>query len=269
MVSMDGASPATFDRLRADSTLADVVERLGRVREWRRRQPPERRPGVAIVSVLMRDWIEELPEMVRLARRLEVDSLALSHVIGFNERWRASNLKHDPDLSDRMFLEAARVAAEVGLRVGFPSAFSPAVQAEIQALGLDRIPPALERVPHVPDIPSPPGRRTHCKYLWREAFIAINHDVSPCCGQGRPTVGNLDTREDLKAIWNVPIYARFREQMAAGDPHPICRVCPFLAQFGGGEYAAAEFDRDYGYWARGKPGQPREGRIPAAGTGAP
>ncbi|HKB14478.1 MAG TPA: SPASM domain-containing protein, partial [Planctomycetota bacterium] len=253
MISMDGATPKTFARLRAGSTLEDVLARLDRIKEWRRGQPRERRPEVAICCVLMRDWIEELPEMVRIARRAEVDGVAFAHVIGFNDRWRRSNLKHAPELSDRMFLEAARLAAELRVRLELPAAFSPAVQAEIESLGVHHLPPAMERVPHVPDLPAPSRRRTHCKYLWRETFVTFNHDVAPCCGQGRPVMGTLDSGEDLQSIWNRPLYAEFRERMAAGDPHPVCKACPFLAMWGGGDYAAADFDRPYGYWAAGKP----------------
>ena len=239
-VSMDGASRETCNALRHPSDFDDVVSRLRTVLAWRESLPPGQRPEVWIESTVMAQWIDELPEMVRLAAELRADGLGVAHVIAYNERWEKSHLRHQPERSDAAFRAAAAEAARLGVSLSLPKLFLTGENLSLTA------PPALPLVPRVAVSSAPEGARYYCKYLWREAFIAINGDVAPCCGLGRPVVGNLRERFDLGALFMDPVLVGMREGTITGDLHPACAACPQLAMYGGVDYDAASFRGRYG-----------------------
>lgn len=239
-VSMDGASPRTFNMLRAPSDFDDVVARLRTVAEWRAGLAPEERPTVRIESTVMAQWIDELPAMVRLAHELSVDGLGVAHVVAYNEHWERSNLRHQPEHSDAMFRAAAAEARRLGISLHLPKLFTSGENLSFDA------PPAFPLRPRVETPPIPTGDRlTYCQYLWREAFVAINGDVAPCCGLGRPVVGNLREQPDLRAIFADPVLVQMREGTMTGELHPACAKCPQLAMFGDVSYEVASFRGTY------------------------
>jgi MoaA/NifB/PqqE/SkfB family radical SAM enzyme len=239
-VSMDGASPKTFNVLRAPSDFDDVVGRLRLVAEWRAGLAPEERPTVLIESTMMSQWIDELPAMVRLAKELRVDGLGVAHVVAYNEHWERSHMRHQPAHNDAMFREAAAEARRLGLNLHLPKLFTTGENLSVQA------PPAfpLRAKVEVPEVPVD-GRPTFCHYLWREAFISIDGDVAPCCGLGRPVVGNLRKNPDLRAIFQDPVLVGMRAGTLSGELHPACAKCPQLAMFGNVSYADASFRGTY------------------------
>ena len=239
-VSMDGASKSTFNVLRFPSDFDDVVARLRLVRDWRRGLPPEQRPEVWIESTVMAQWIDELPQMVHLAHELQVDGLGVAHVVAYNDMWEKAHLRHQPDQSDQRFREAAAAAARLGVSLSLPKLFGTGENLSHTA------PAPLPLVPKVATPPAPTGNRFYCKYLWREAFVAINGDVAPCCGLGRPVVGNLRRNFDLGAIFMAPELVGMREGTLDGDLHPACARCPQLAMYGNVDYRAADFRGRYG-----------------------
>lgn len=240
-VSMDGASPATFNKLRAPADFDEVVGRLEVLRDWRRGLTPEERPEVWVMSVLMLQWIDELPDMVRLLAELEIDGLGCGHLIALNKHWEASRPSQDPARSDKALREAARVARELGVSVSLPALFD----GEDVSYTTDPVHPIIPKV----DVPARPqdDRPYYCKYMWRELFVALNGDVSSCCGLNRPVIGNLREDFDLKKHFNDEAAVQMREGMMTGALHAACRACPQLAMFGGGtSYAEASFSDSYG-----------------------
>jgi len=239
-VSMDGASPKTFNVLRAPSDFDDVVGRLRLVAEWRAGLALEERPTVLIESTMMSQWIDELPAMVRLAHELRVDGLGVAHVVAYNEHWERSHMRYQPERCDAMFREAAAEARRLGLTLHLPKLFTTGENLSFEA------PPAfpLRAKVEVPEIPKD-GRPTFCHYLWREAFISIDGDVAPCCGLGRPVVGNIRANPDLRAIFADPVLVGMREGTIDGNLHSACAKCPQLAMFGDVSYEDASFRGTY------------------------
>jgi MoaA/NifB/PqqE/SkfB family radical SAM enzyme len=259
-VSMDGASPKTFNMLRAPSDFDDVVARLRVVADWRAGLAPELRPAVRIESTAMAQWIDELPAMVRLAHELRVDGLGVAHVVAYNEHWERSNLRHQPEHSDAMFREAAAEARRLGISLHLPKLFTTGENLSFEA------PPAFPRRDKV-ELPATPrdGRPTYCQYLWREAFVSIDGDVAPCCGLGRPVVGNIRANPDLRTIFADPVLVQMREGTLSGDLHPACAKCPQLAMFGDVAYADASFRGTYAALADHRRSKEERARKPQAG----
>jgi radical SAM protein with 4Fe4S-binding SPASM domain len=86
---------------------------------------------------------------------------------------------------------------------------------------------------------SGPPRHT-CKFLWNELFVNVSGDVTPCCIQGRPVVGNVH-KGALSEIWNNEPMREMRERLLVGDPIPCCKDCNYNTQLGQGTYREDTF----------------------------
>ncbi|MFQ5503758.1 MAG: radical SAM/SPASM domain-containing protein [Planctomycetota bacterium] len=239
IVSMDGASKRTFNYLRHPSDFDDVVSRLAMVQAWREALPMAERPQVVIASVLTLQWVDELPDMVRLAARLGVDELAVGHLIAYSQHWRESQPAVEPERTDRALGAASEEARRLGISVLLPRLFSTGEDVSYRTAA------SLPLEPKVEQFEAPDNKKYWCKYVWREAWIALDGTVSPCCGTGRPEVGNLRENYDLKKIFMHPTLARMREGMVTGDLHEACARCPQLSMFGQLDYEATDFTNEY------------------------
>lgn len=106
--------------------------------------------------------------------------------------------------------------------------------------GSPRRHPEKRRAPLIPPPVHPRGQKWSCRFLWREAFVGFNGDVTPCCIQGRPSVGNA-FKEDFMKIWNGRVYQSMRSRLASGNPFPCCRKCTVNAEMGNIEYDPSSF----------------------------
>ncbi|HYC76591.1 MAG TPA: SPASM domain-containing protein [Planctomycetota bacterium] len=103
-------------------------------------------------------------------------------------------------------------------------------ERRVQAAGVGL--PAAEPAPVEADDGRP---RYTCKFLWNELFIGVSGDVTPCCTQGRPVVGNLH-ETPIEKIWNGPMMTEMRRRLLEGDPVDCCRDCNYNTQLGKGAY---------------------------------
>ena len=98
-------------------------------------------------------------------------------------------------------------------------------------------------------VPAEPPKETQytCRFLWNELFVAVNGDVTPCCIQGRPVVGNV-FKENLDQVWNGEGMREMRRRLRDGDPVDCCRDCNYNTMLGHGDYKEDTFfvplDRD-------------------------
>ena len=78
-VSIDGASAEVYERIRVRSKLDRVLRNLALLREARS-SLGSRTPEIRMVSVVMRQNLHELPDLVRLAHRWSVEGLFVQHL---------------------------------------------------------------------------------------------------------------------------------------------------------------------------------------------
>ncbi|MEM7202290.1 MAG: SPASM domain-containing protein [Planctomycetota bacterium] len=236
IVSMDGASPETFDVLRKPAKLHDVVARLRLVRDWRESLEEAIQPTVLINSTLSLSWVDELPAMVRLAADCGVDALVVGHVQTLSEYWRRQHPGVEPERTDAALVAAGAEARRLGVGLEAPRLFGSGETVSHHVQWRGRM---------VPDPPRPTGHRYYCNYPWRELFVSLDGTVAPCCGVGRPNLGNLHTDGDLRTLFHHPELARIRSGLVSGDLHSACASCQKLAMFGGLPYEQASFDDEY------------------------
>src|SRR4051812_2874856 len=77
--SIDGATAATYERIRVRGHFDRILANLERLVETRRRLASTT-PRLRMVVVAMRQNLHEFPDLVRLAHRLSVDSVFVQHL---------------------------------------------------------------------------------------------------------------------------------------------------------------------------------------------
>ncbi|MFL5758969.1 MAG: radical SAM protein [Xanthobacteraceae bacterium] len=214
-VSVDGATAETYERIRVRSRLEKVVRGLGLLREAKERLGSDH-PRVQMVSVVMRQNLHELPDLVRFAHRWRMDHLWVQHLChDFGEESLPAHYRpmrdfveeqtlqeEDPDRVDHYFGEARAVADELAVDL---------------------------RLPRVRPRPHPPGTpgRQRCSWPWDQAYVSYQGLAMPCCMVSTPDRANFGNmiEQGAAAVWNAPDFAAFRARLASDDPPEICRSC--------------------------------------------
>ena len=214
-VSIDGASAAVFEAVRVRARFDKVLRNLRRLMAARRALRAAS-PQVALVAVLMRRNLADLPALVRLAAAEGVPSLSVQQ------------LCHDfgePTLPDRylpmrQFIDAQMLgdADRPMAEAAFEAARQEAVRLGV-ALRLPRLAPRE----HAPDVPG----RQRCDWPWRGAYVSYDGKAMPCCMVATPDRINFDNAatDGVVPIWESADYEAFRARLDSDDPPDICRSC--------------------------------------------
>jgi len=214
-VSIDGATPETYERIRVRSRWQKVIENLEGLVEVKRRLQSEL-PQIRMVVVVMRQNLHELADLVRLAARVGVDSVFVQHLChDFGEDTLPAHYRPMHE-----FVAEQTLLSEAPARVD--EAFSTA-RAAADELGVDL------RLPQTTPRPAPPGTRgpERCEWPWRGAYFSYDGRAMPCCMVATPdriNFGDAST-DGVIPIWENSSYRAFRDRLDSDNPPDICRSC--------------------------------------------
>lgn len=214
-VSLDGATPETYERIRVRAHYDRVVANLERLLATRKRLGSEH-PRVHLVMVVMRQNLHELPQVVRLAHGWSVEEMFVQHLChDFGESSLPSHyrpmrefvqeqtlLEEDPQRVAYYFAEARAVAQELGVKLRLPRTHTRQYA------------------------PGTPGSQ-RCRWPWQGAYISYQGYAMPCCMVSTPdriNFGNM-AEQGVDETWNSPNFQAFREQLASDVPPEVCRSC--------------------------------------------
>jgi radical SAM protein with 4Fe4S-binding SPASM domain len=218
-VSLDGASAETYERIRVRARFDRVTENVERLLATRARLGATT-PRLRLVMVIMRQNLDELPDLVRLANRWQVEGMFVQHLChDFGES--SLPARYHPM---RAFVDEQTLLHEDVGRV--ETVFAQA-RAVAQTLGVDlRLPRPRPRA-HSPGVPG----RQRCDWPWRGAYISYDGHAMPCCMVSTPDRINFGAigEQGFAAIWNSLSYEAFREQLDSDEPPEVCRSCAVYA----------------------------------------
>jgi len=218
-ISLDGATSATYERIRKRAHFERVVANIERLLAARERLGSAT-PRLHLVMVIMRQNLHELPDLVRLAHRWSVEEVFVQHLChDFGEaslpvQYRPMRefvqeqtlLEEDTARIARYFDEARQLARSLAIRL--------------------RLPRPRPR----PYAPGTPGRE-RCNWPWSGAYISYQGYAMPCCMVSTPDrihFGNM-AEQGVTAIWNSVPFQTFRDRLASDEPPEICRSCALYA----------------------------------------
>ncbi len=215
-VSLDGATPRTYEDIRAGSDFERVRRHVVGLVDVMRLLRAER-PRLSLVFVAMRRNVHELPDVVRLASEWGVGRLFvqnLSHSFGDTDPAGGYRQIREYAEGEALWAEEERAEAR---------RFFDEAQAVADEHGVDLRLPRLEAPPRTPREPGRPG----CHWPFESAYVTHDGQVQPCCmvmGSNRVVLGDV-AAERFAAVWMGDEYVRFREGLLSGDPPEVCRGC--------------------------------------------
>ncbi|MDQ7823726.1 MAG: radical SAM protein [Candidatus Eremiobacteraeota bacterium] len=209
MVSLDGASPATYDVLRQrKGAFRKALRGLENLVEAKKVSGSG--TIVCTNTVLVKDTLEELPAIAALSCRTGADEVRVQPYIPGTE--------HDGRLIFRERGHVRRILREFEKAVAPPAFCDPdmvAQAAHLLARG-ERFAPRC-MAPSLSSFVTPPGEVYPCCFL---------------CELGEFLMGSLK-RDSLEAIWGKRLYSKLREDMLECLSFSRCRACAALPELAG------------------------------------
>jgi len=211
-ISFDSPEKSTFERLRPGSNFETILENVKQAvlakHQYLKNKPQNTSglPRITLQATLMRENIEQLPDLVRLARNLGVDRLKAYLFIAYRQSEIGKSLWFHQDLTDRSLAISTELANKLGLQVTFPRPFS----VKHEELSSDS--------------------KASCHFLWQEAWINQDGNVIPCCNLGAPVLGNV-FHQDFLQIWNNAKYMKLRRDLITNKPAKCCQSCALVNEF--------------------------------------
>ena len=211
-VSFDAATPETYRRIRGADVLPRIVRNVAAftARRARRGEPA---PRVTIWATAVRENLDELPALVRLAGELGVAGVNLQRLVFNGVGLAVAEQSVYRDLTarqDEVLAECAAAAAEAGITI----TGSGGTDGEGAVKG-DPVPMAW----------------LSCRRPWKVLYVTAHGTVLPCCispftttETGSLSLGNV-IHEGVPGVWNGPAMREFRTRHQSEHPPEPCRPC--------------------------------------------
>jgi radical SAM protein with 4Fe4S-binding SPASM domain len=156
--------------------------------------------------VIFRDNIRGITRLIRIAVKLGVDRIIVTHFVPWQESQRYKSLVYHKELANKMLEKAKKLAGELNLKVDLPRPFK---------MEKNQDKPILHGIMSL----SP------CYHPWRSVSINEKGDVMPCCATNA-VLGNLESAS-FSEIWNGRKYRKLRKTVNSSRPLGFCRKCAF------------------------------------------
>ena len=193
-VSIDGATEETYQRIRGGGNLTKVVNNFRRMVELKS-ELGSKFPHLAIRTVVLKENISEIPQIVDLAISIGITEIAIQDMIDYGGILQSSLIDTD-DYSS--LLHYQHKAARKGIKI------------------------TLENFSRFQK------RKRRCVSPWVSPFITREGYVTPCCIITDPSVINFGNvfEKPFTDIWNSNEFIAFRAGFRAGDAPAFCQQCP-------------------------------------------
>jgi radical SAM protein with 4Fe4S-binding SPASM domain len=214
-VSIDGATAETYERIRVRAHFDRVLANVRLLSEAKERAGSAK-PNLHLVMVLMRDNLDELPDIVRLAAGLQIEEVFVQQLChDFGEESLPSAYKPMRDFVDGQTLLTVGAAR---VETVFAEARHAATEANIRL----RLPPTRLKL-HPPGTPG----IERCDWPWTGAYVSYDGHVMPCCMISTPDRLSLGRLQDagFVQIWEGEEYESFRSALSSDSPPGVCASC--------------------------------------------
>jgi MoaA/NifB/PqqE/SkfB family radical SAM enzyme len=211
-ISTDAAHRDLYARIRGVDAFEQVVANVTAFRQ--RIRAAGHGPRLSLWFTAMHENLADLPDLVRLAHRLDVDEVYVQRLVHYGQGLAQQ---------EQSLFRAMETAEEALLR-----------QAEIVAEDLGVTFKASGATSPRESLLSPDGNRrpwSRCRRPRTLAYITANGNVLPCCFSPFTTrdypgiiLGNV-FQVSLTEIWNGTAYQRFRAALLSEHPPEACDRC--------------------------------------------
>lgn len=124
VLSIDAATPKTYERIRPDGDFGQVINNFKRLRKIKLERK-SKKPRMSFCFTIMRENVKEIPEVVELAKNCGCEEVRFQYLIAFNDVGNEQSVfRLGAGGLERAFEKCRRVAKECGVRIRLPS-FEP------------------------------------------------------------------------------------------------------------------------------------------------
>jgi radical SAM protein with 4Fe4S-binding SPASM domain len=216
-ISLDSVDPETFHQIRGAPLLEKLIKNLKGFAKLKEAMGIDH-PHLSLWMMGMKENIQELPEMVRLAADLGIPEVYLQRLVYY---------AHDADSPGMM-------KAKHGLFLDHNARIDRAIaQAETLAQSLNislhasgATTPMRSVVKSTAVLPW-----SQCMRPWTTAYITANGNALPCCISPFATsnyqsliLGNIFD-QPFEDLWNTEPYQAWRKALLSEHPHEACAGC--------------------------------------------
>lgn len=201
IVSMDAATPQTYEKIRVGAKFERSLENIKNLRKLKKKMGAYY-PEISFHYIISKENIDEVLPFVSFVKKLmgkENTSILFTSI-----------LHEFPEIK--------------GLAVEIPDELVEKVEKKAQKLGI--------KVAWNRNIPGEKDPIIKCNE-WTMPFIFVDGTVVPCCAgneankrdyQRKTSMGNI-FKESFRQIWNSAKYRRLRQMIHDGKTPPACKYC--------------------------------------------
>ncbi|MBI2567573.1 MAG: SPASM domain-containing protein [Candidatus Schekmanbacteria bacterium] len=224
-VSVDAATPETYEYIRRGSKWDVLTRNLQRIKDTREQSGSEL-PRLTLVFIGMRRNIHELPDFVRFAHRYGAVAIHVLRLLPDPVEFGASE---DQILTPAEELAWYRRALPLADQLGVALRHIALDEEGARREGADK-----DAMPIAPAHLGAPVRfverlqgRPYCPVPWQESLVDVDGQVRPCCYI--PTIMGDLREQTFEEVWNGERYQKLRRDML---DHKVaeCKKCPFMAK---------------------------------------
>jgi pyrroloquinoline quinone biosynthesis protein E len=197
--SIDGVTAETFEKIRVRGDFEEVKKNIKNLIQLR---GDKKQPRISIWSLVTKDNIEEIIQIVKLTKDLGIDSITLQPFIN---NWGKKAMEEYADI----------------VRVDINSKYLVTKLEEAEEVARKN---QINMDSYYGNFFS---KSRKCSWPWNSAFITSNGDVVPCCVLGdsdTENMGNVFEKKFVK-IWYSKKYRDFREKIRTFDLPNYCKHC--------------------------------------------
>ena len=198
--SCDGSTNETYEKIRINGKLDKVIESLELINKYKKKYK-SKLPNLTLNFGALKWNITELPDVIELANKLQVNSVIAYHDIIYYKELEKLSLYNYQEISDDMFSKAEKLANKYGIKYFCPGTFKNPIKYNCSEGDV------------------------YCIYPFSHLWIYSDGRVGPCCMDfpKRIIVGDLDI-ESIEEVWNNNKMLGLRKSMI-GNVREECSYC--------------------------------------------
>lgn len=208
-VSLEGGTKKTYEKFRIGASFDKLKHNINNLNIYKKKYNLEK-PVVNFLFLSVRSNIEELPQLVKLAKELDVSSITVRHMNIPNEEFANEPLLYYKELTIKMFNEAKAVSKGLNIKLLLPAVFPDSEVGSMQG---------EENVNY------------RCSNPWTSLYVHVNGNIQPCCFISHKDFGNI-VEKSPDEIWNGELYKTLRKTVMSNTPSfKVCKNCSLKADF--------------------------------------
>ncbi|MBF0099619.1 MAG: radical SAM protein [Desulfobacterales bacterium] len=213
-ISLDAASEDMYRQIRGTS-LHKVLDNIEQLQSFKKANNLKMPIISGFTSILSQKNIRELPQIIQLAKKLDIQTVIAYHQAFYTtDEFHSNSLYFDQVLSDKMHIKAIQLAKKIGVDFFHTPLFD----------GDNHEQRLLEYYICKDE------QGIQCRWLDNAAIIGWHGVLYACCYYDRLFMGDLKHNHFLD-IWNGPHYRKLRLAHLNRKPPSICNDYCMAMQF--------------------------------------